>query len=923
MGGKNRAAANNLAIQLPVNNNPVNNAVLPCRENRDPQLRVKVWGKRKSQKKQYVQATVNASALTQASVAGTGLADFSYVNVGTYDVRVAPGAVLLPDNDLFYSEGNTQQVTLNKGDKTTLEIEVKPRNIVTPKIEAEYKVVIFDRGMVAHQSGANEPIGDYLPPDPTYVEVWAECSEDAPDYTGDGTFTAPNCDIFLDAQCQTPLAGRKLTNAELKASPHTKLYLRGTARGLFTATLTLDPEPDPRFDIKGPATEAMGVVQLQLEIYEHSTPVNVAANTYALTGYCTDLQNANLIPDQVLLSDNDKVTRGRLLHKQKDKNNGRAKAVLKVTAGEWPGGTDPYQIVLESKPASDLRAYDAEKDGSRIPLPFKTTAATLKLADKTLWIEGAKDSEALRAARLTVGLDRAAGGLAKTAKNNADWGRFTVANIESVKLDYTPPAAGNPKPWNASKKRWYINYQAGDPGRTVRIRAKLSKPLAGIAIYFMLSPDKDNLQEKNWGIDLPVTWPWGGVAADVKQKDKVNATDLLHMTQNTDAQGQADCDLVLSRIGGDVFWPAAYIRQDPHLAAYVDGHVELSKRKPKLADDPIKVWRKFAYIKVKVEGRNYPSTRTAEEVYGRVRAEMFKRPSRSLTKAQVQAMARPCLLPEYMFRVGGGTQLRLNVSDANQSQFFGGLPVDGEHPITIPMVTCDFNWANERASAVVVGLDDLVASTFPINVLTDVHVCDPPVQGGPLLASGDWVAAEWDAAANAGQGAWVNVRNGQLAQGDVDIDRRRDDINKVRIRFPAGAGAILADTYIWITNFAVNGAPDHYLGGYNINPAAPQTIVAVYDPADAADYQNTVGHEIGHAFFQTGDPQPRNGRAASSPAGGIPANPSYLWTPTGHHCNYDTNKCLMFTSGPIVGSLNRYCPNCHPLMLVQNMTAIS
>jgi hypothetical protein len=355
--------------------------------------------------------------------------------------------------------------------------------------------------------------------------------------------------------------------------------------------------------------------------------------------------------------------------------------------------------------------------------------------------------------------------------------------------------------------------------------------------------------------------------------------------------------------------PAVYISQDPHLAAYVHGHADLADRKPKLASDPIKVWRRFAYQKIKVKGMPaYPSTDVAENVYGRVRAKMLKRDSAYVDKATAKGWPKASILPEYMFKVNGSkTKKKLNISDANQDQYYALAQGDTEHPISVPVVTCDFNWAEEGASGIVADFNRL-ASAFPLDVNTTMHACDPPVQGGTLLAAGDWVAAESD-----GAGGWLNVRNGALQNGDVDINPLRDRITKVRVNLPAGAGAVTAATRVWISNLQINGADNHYLGGYAINPAFPM-IVAVFDPSDTADYQNTVVHELGHAFFQTG---------GVAPAAGIPVNPNYILNPTGPHCTYQVNKCVMFTSGPIAGSLNRYCPDCHPYMLVQDMTQVA
>jgi hypothetical protein len=904
MSGKSKATASQLANQLPGNQNAVNAPVLPCAARRDPQLKVKVFARVKG-KKVPVASSVSASALSQASAAGDGLADFGYVLPGTYDVKA--DAILAPHDDDYYSTGEAQRVTLASGDKRTLNLEVKPRNVITPKVEVEYKVVLFEPDLAQHEIDAHDPPASELRPQPTRVEVSLRCSESEPVYMGEGTIDAPNCEVFLDEACQQPLGPRKLTNAELTAASAMKLYLRGTGRGLFTLKLSLDADPDPRFKVEPPATEDMGVVAPRLIVHQHVTAVAIDAATYPLTGYCADLEDEDLIPDQLPLSDADKVQKGRLLHKQSKMHHGRARALLHLEAAEWPAGTDDYQIVLACT-GSALRAYDEEKDGKKQSLPLKTKVADLKAADKELWIEGASTSAAARDIRLSVGLDRSSGGLSKSAKTNADWTRFTVVNIESVKLFYTDPPSGEPKPWNAAKKIWYINYEAGDAGRTVKIRARLSKPIAGVRLHFMLSPDKDNLKEKNWGIDLPATWGWGGVAPDVKHKDKLNATDLLHKWEDTDADGQADCELVLSQFGGDRFVPGAYITQDPHLAAYVHGHDDLAERKPKLASDAIKVWRKFAYQKIKVRGlHTYPSTTKAEDVYGRVRAKMFKVPSVYVDKAVAKAWPEASILPEYMFKVGGSkTKKKLNISDANQHRYFALVNPDPEHPIKVPIVTCDYNWAEEGASGIVSNFNAARAG-FPLDVTTNMHACDPPVQGGPLLAAGNWTAAEPDPA-----GGWLNVWNGALQDGDVDINPDRDNINKVRVHLPAGVDP--AATHVWITGLRINGARNHYLGGYDISPVCPQTIVAVYDPTNKGDYQNTVVHELGHAFHQTG---------GVAPAAGIPVNPGFIQNPTGPHCTYNTNKCVMFTSGPIAGSLNRYCPDCHPYMLLQDMSDIA
>lgn len=114
-------------------------------------------------------------------------------------------------------------------------------------------------------------------------------------------------------------------------------------------------------------------------------------------------------------------------------SGGRAKLVLKArTAGHGPAAADPgCQVVL-----------------------------------------------AARGSELSVGLDRAAGGLAKSAKAGADVVRSTVIRISSVALQHQAET-GKPGPWYDRQKRWFINFQPDPEGRKLTIKATLNrKPAA-------------------------------------------------------------------------------------------------------------------------------------------------------------------------------------------------------------------------------------------------------------------------------------------------------------------------------------------------------------------------------------------------------------------------------------------------------------
>ena len=97
----------------------------------------------------------------------------------------------------------------------------------------------------------------------------------------------------------------------------------------------------------------------------------------------------------------------------------------------------------------------------------------------------------------------------------------------------------------------------------------------------------------------------------------------------------------------------------------------------------------------------------------------------------------------------------------------------------------------------------------------------------------------------------------------------------------------------------------------------------VFDPSDVSDYNDTVVHEIGHAFNQT----PRFGSQPGAP--GIPDHPKQADLGQGNHCQVndgvdatsgDTKyKCVMYDSGPMSWGLHAFCETCHPNVLVEDL----
>jgi hypothetical protein len=824
-------------------------------------------------------------------------------------------------------------------------VEVRICNIVTPKVELEYKIVLFDNKLADKQKAGETKIR----PSPTYIE--ASASQTLPAYaytkTGKLEFTPANVDAFTDEACTTKLTA-DLTAAQLLANPRTKIWLRGKTEGKYQVKLTLaDPATDSiRLDKNPTPDQEMGVVKFELKLHQQDIATLKSAqidpDTNPEATYYTNLKNKTL--DQKLMTDAEKIGEGskddadkpgRLLHAQNSGNFGRAKLiVVQINTANLPAGTDDYDIPLkfgrgwapdsgngalktedlqgggQDNPLSgSIAFYDAEFDGTIKNNPSYKISA-LKAADQTLWVQGTGETDQVCDVRLDVGMDRAPGGLAKTIKRNADWTRYTVVKIDEVKLDYTP-VNGQPVAWDGAKKEWYINMKtdaaAADPGRKVKIAAKLTKKFKNVELFFMLAPDANNKKAANWGKNMPGTWTWSAITAGVKHLDRTDRKNFLHLSEKTDADGKASKELSLSRFGGDKFRPAVYIGQDAHLAKYVEGNTDLERRKPVWATDKIEVSRKFWYQLIEVAGVNNPGVAGAVGQYELVKARMDRANPKVVNPAPAGS-----IYPRYMVKLDGDNSNALMVSNLNKNSFFTGIAAEGDKPIKVPILVCDAQW--DTGPDTLPFTSGWVAAGTVLDISSDRLILKPPLAGGSLWVDG-YIACK----APNGTGGWTNGPSEYLSDANLVVTNPRTDLRGIRLTLPGPVQTFVnnqAGSFVKIVDLKMQGAKGPYLG-----ESFDKKVLAVYEPANADDFQNTIAHELGHGFKQVL-------RAGQQPTG-APALPTQYISydsdgvSTGSHCNHATNKCVMYQSGPITGSLNRFCDDCHPYLLSTDMATYS
>lgn len=782
---------------------------------------------------------------------------------------------------------------------------------VTPKLEAEYQLVLLDPDLNKHLPGGQAKRVTRG----VELELWLEQEPGAPAFAGNAKAKMSGTgvvEIYSDAALTHRLdITQSIPHTRLSRAQKLKVWITAKTAGICTLELELDGALPNGF-VAGPAAKVeVGVVALEMVVHQQDLPKVKALRIDPDAGSIRDYHKAlsdQKLPDQDALAHEAKVTQGRLLHVQSNGNFGRAKVVIeKIDPACIPAACKKYKVVVRQDNVSgSLAARDKEFDGSEIKLPHELKLSALCKKAQTIWVEGTTATDDVNEAFLEVGLDRPAGGMAHTPLRNGDWARFTVVKIESVELDYTA-TPGEANAWDSAAGRFFINLKDDPDGRKIDIKAKLSKPIKDIVVHVMLIEDEKNRTKDAWGVDLPKKWKWNAIDKVVKHSDKANRDHYLHVSAKTDASGEAKKEVVLSRFGGDKFYLAAYIEQDPHLAKYTHGHKTLSKHEPVRWDKSILVWRKFWCTEIRVQGITVRDFMDAKDVYADVKVEMKENQPFSVPRATADAMSPQVVYPKCMLNYyvdrktnkyknnyPGDRSDGLMVGDATEKSFWPLVADKNDEPRHIRLLNAHGLWVEDGDSGTAT-TPRFAATAFPRAITVDKKTIDPPLQGGDLLASGTWKAWDYVPATK----SFGNYRTGALVAADVTLDPNRSDPRVVQVNKPAGLVIAAAGTEVEIS-LKVRGATTFLGTSYD------DGIVNVYTPHDEQDYQNTIAHELGHSFEQT----------AKAPPAGVPKHP-LQYDRNGSHCNYKKKSCLMYESGPQPKALNRYCPVCHPYVLVQ------
>jgi len=906
-------------------------------------------------------------------------------------------------------------------------IEVVAAKLVTPVIDPEYRVVLLDRKLSDHQAAGETKIS----PDPVSVDVYlkeetpAGYSGDA--YAGGGKLKRSTADVevFTDVACTTALAfdgsnvaaltHDQLVQGDKPQGKKLKLFLKGKKAGKFDLTLELEATDKKSIKVGDPHKQEMGVVELELEMHR----------------YNVEIENP---PPLEKLADDKKVKEGRVVHLQDGAKHGRAKLVVKkLEASQWPAGCESYDLVVEAEPvkkdgAGKVSLFETATGGSakdKLQWQQKAVAA----AQKVVWVEGTAETEQVRAIRVSLGLDRPADAhppQQKQPKKHADWAPFTVVKLDKMAPDGQFAAASDD--YKNGKYRQYVNLTAGLPawaankdyevgdcrkndshdyevitkgksaasggptgtgaditdggvhwkyaginrGRTLKLRASLTKKLEKVGLRFALVPAATN------GSTLPADWR--PIATEHRYRDSTSA-EVTVAAKGTTGKKNYTYWVVEKNAAGKVMGKGLGSTSAGNATLSATNHNEVK-------------WNAVpgaAKYDVYLEGAGkLKADETATSFLHKGEAGDGKAvpeapPKHILAQTDADGVAEA----EVQLSLCGGDAFEAAV-------YLDQDPVLGpKNPVKSKAITVWRRFWYQKTYAVGFAVPDVTASHAEWRRLhvEMIKATDKPFEkatapagtfypgwmitpGGAddeqgVVGSHNWVTLrglfvadpekpavkahviacehQWDAKGVSGiEDVWIDkspsdeivfagIKVGvfkppldggnvldyghyleaatgvwqPLTEADVIVSKPRTEVGAVRVRLPAAATPPTAAQPVRVV-IRVKKASGPWLG-----ESSGSNILAVYRPAAAdgeegceSDYNDTVTHELGHSFKQV----PEYGQQPE----GTPDHP-YQLRSNGNHCTYGNKKCMMYPSGPQPTAIHQFCEICSPYLRLQHM----
>ncbi|KMQ49685.1 hypothetical protein CHISP_3403 [Chitinispirillum alkaliphilum] len=266
--------------------------------------------------------------------------------------------------------------------------------------------------------------------------------------------------------------------------------------------------------------------------------------------------------------------------------------------------------------------------------------------------------------------------------------------------------------------------------------------------------------------------------------------------------------------------------------------------------------------------------------------------------------------PEWMLRANNSNREISVIGDHNKQHFYDMFRLNPSKKPNAHLIVCQSAWDIGSVSSEISFSMIQKSKIFNVYKESDgneqLNVFKPALTGN-LVVSGEWVQP-------------LTRRKGNITDDNITIPRNRTSLNVVEVSLSEDAPTPTRDNPVNVT-LTLRGADGPYLGECN-----GSKLLAVY--TEPVDFNNTIAHEIGHAFNQV--PLP------SRVPPGLEAHPRQYTEHggIGSHCNtvieegkqvagsvangiYRTGICVMFHAGDS-SCINRFCDICETYLKAAN-----
>ncbi|RLC02548.1 MAG: hypothetical protein DRH34_07180, partial [Deltaproteobacteria bacterium] len=446
--------------------------------------------------------------------------------------------------------------------------------------------------------------------------------------------------------------------------------------------------------------------------------------------------------------------------------------------------------------------------------------------DKRKWVKGV-GMDCTDTAVITEHVER-------TDKNGAHFKQYINLKKNSMKAGPDDPNKRHPENGREIIFKARVKLQDGETGT-----------LNGVKVVFKHTCTKAANRA------TPEATVWTDAELTGKEKGGFGTGRDAETSKNTNAKGWTpEISFYTSQYGGDQF----------EISAELDTSVEGSGAAAKKTQAKYEVWRKFWYQMTYFKDYSPsapPVPQNAVDAYKEVFVEMGKA---NLEKKEFEEtditsvdLKKRTFVKEYMVKLNGSDVNKAAVIGYHNTVEFKKMrPHTGDdkaHKLTSNLIITNYQCDSVDADcATAVVVCELTSDPHEV-IIPDAEIaCNPPLKAGAsFVISGEWSKTDEDSALSPPT-HWHKEAN--LTDSDIEIDKTRTALNKIKVKRPAGA-EVSDKVFIKLSILATKS----FAGC----AAGDGQVVCVYTGAATGlgtvkDYNETVGHEIGHLFFQSIEP---------------------------------------------------------------------